>query len=194
MKVKTAAAAIIIFLSMSCTAYAETPTETIKKDVEKVLEVLRDPKFKSSAEKAQRLEELYSDMFNEVELAKRTLTYNWNKLTNTQRREFVGLYRQLLEKAYIDRILDYSNEKVVYNGAVRLSENRYEVRTTIVTSSKEIPINYRVIQTDGEWKIYDVVIENVSLVQNYRSQFNDILTRNTPEQMLQILRKRDKGK
>ena len=74
-----------------------------------------------------------------------------------------------------------------------VSETQAEVQTKIVTSSKEIPISYRVILKDGAWKVYDVVIENVSLVLNYRTQFNDILAKNTPEQLLEILRKKVKG-
>jgi phospholipid transport system substrate-binding protein len=74
-----------------------------------------------------------------------------------------------------------------------LSENQAEVQTRIVTSSKEIPIFYRVIMRDGAWKVYDVVVENVSMIQNYRTQFNEILAKNTPEDLLAILRKKVKG-
>jgi phospholipid transport system substrate-binding protein len=74
-----------------------------------------------------------------------------------------------------------------------LSSNQAEVQTKIITSSKEIPIFYRVILKDDSWKVYDVVVENVSLVQNYRSQFNSILAKNTPEQLLEILRKKVRG-
>jgi len=74
-----------------------------------------------------------------------------------------------------------------------LSETQAEVQTRVITSSKEIPISYRAILKDGSWKVYDVVIENVSLVLNYRTQFNEILAKNTPEQLLEILRKKVKG-
>jgi phospholipid transport system substrate-binding protein len=74
-----------------------------------------------------------------------------------------------------------------------ISGNLAEVRTKVITASKEIPIYYRTISKDGAWKVYDVVIENVSLVQNYRTQFNDILAKNTPEQLLEILRKKVKA-
>jgi phospholipid transport system substrate-binding protein len=74
-----------------------------------------------------------------------------------------------------------------------ISGNQAEVRTRVVTASREIPITYRVILKDGTWKVYDVVIENVSLVQNYRTQFNDILAKNSPEQLLEILRKKVKA-
>jgi phospholipid transport system substrate-binding protein len=107
--------------------------------------------------------------------------------------EFVKLFEQVLEKSYIDKILDYSNEKVNFYKESMLSDNQAEIQTKIVTASKEIPIYYRMILKDGKWKVYDVVVENVSLVQNYRTQFNDILTKNTPEQLLEILRKKVKA-
>ena len=113
-----------------------------------------------------------------------------NKLNPANRREFVHLYQQVLEKAYIDKILSYTNEKIVFDKESMLSENQAEVQTRIVTSSKEIPISYRVILSNGVWKVYDVVVENVSLIQNYRTQFNNILAKNTPVQMLDILRKK----
>ena len=108
-------------------------------------------------------------MFDEVELSRRTLARNWNKLNTAQRQEFVQLFRQVLEKAYIDKILSYTDEKIVFDKESMLSENQGEVHTRIITSSKKIPIFYRMILKDGIWKVYDVVIENVSLVQNYRT-------------------------
>ena len=99
----------------------------------------------------------------------------------------------MLEKAYIDRILAYSNEKIIFEKETILSGNQAEIQSRFVTASKEIPISYRVILKDGVWKVYDIVVENVSLVQNYRTQFNDILTKNTPEQLLEILRKKVKA-
>jgi phospholipid transport system substrate-binding protein len=99
----------------------------------------------------------------------------------------------VLEKAYIDRILAYTDEKIVFGRETMVSETQAEIQTKIVTPSKEIPISYRVLLKEGAWKVYDVVIESVSLVMNYRTQFNDILEKNKPEQLLEILRKKVKG-
>jgi len=93
----------------------------------------------------------------------------------------------------MDKIFSYTNEKIVFSKDNMLSNNQAEVQTKVVTSSKEIPISYNVILKGGTWKVYDVVIENVSLVRNYRSQFNSILEKNTPDQLLEILRKKVKG-
>jgi phospholipid transport system substrate-binding protein len=175
--------------------YAGVPMTTVEANVNKVLGVLRDAKLKSPAAKEikkDKLRVIYKDMFDEIEFSKRTLTRNWSKFSPPERVEFVKLFEQVLEKSYIDKILDYSNEKVDFYKESMLSENQAEIQTKIVTASKEIPIYYRMILKDGKWKVYDVVVENVSLVQNYRTQFNDILAKDTPAQLLDILRKKVK--
>jgi phospholipid transport system substrate-binding protein len=182
----------MIFLWFS-PAYAGAPLDTVKVNADKVLDVLRDPKLKvpSAKEiKKKKLEVIYAEMFDEIELSRRTLARNWNKLNEAQRKEFVHLYHQVLEKAYADKILSYTDEKIVFDREIVVSANMAEVHTRIITSSKEIPIMYRVILSSGAWRVYDVVVENVSLVQNYRTQFNEILAKNTPEQLLEILRKK----
>jgi phospholipid transport system substrate-binding protein len=187
---------IIILLLFSLPVYAGPPLDTVQLNVNKGLEVLRDPKLKveSAREiKKEKLRLIYNNLFDDVELSKRTLAKNWNSLNVAQRQEFVKLFRQILEKAYVDKILDYSNEKIVFDKENMVSETQAEIQTKIITSSKEIPISYRVLLKGGAWKVYDVVIENVSLVLNYRTQFNDILAKNTPEQLLEILRKKVKG-
>jgi phospholipid transport system substrate-binding protein len=187
---------ILMFFLFTLPVYASAPLDTVQTNVNKVLDVLRDPKLKGESAKAikkEKLEVIYEQMFDEVELSMRTLGGNWTKLNPAQQKEFVQLYRQILEKAYIDKILSYTDEKIAFSKENMLSKNQAEVQTKVITSSKEIPIFYRVILKDGTWKVYDVVVENVSLVQNYRSQFNSILGKNTPDQLLEILRKKVKG-
>ena len=186
---------ILLLVLSSLTVYAATPLDSAQANANRVLDVLRDPKLRpvSAKEiKKEKLRAIYRDMFDEIELSRRTLGRNWNKLNPAQREEFVHLYQQVLEKAYIDKILSYTNERIVFYKEIKLSDNQVEVQSKVVMSSKEIPIFYRMIVKGGIWKVYDVVVENVSLVQNYRSQFNDILAQNTPEQLLVILRKKVK--
>ncbi len=196
MKKRIATFSILIIFVLSIPIYAGVPMTTLEATVNRVLNVLRDAKLKSPAAKEKKKEKLriiYKDMFDEIEFSKRTLTRNWNKFTPAERVEFVNLFEQVLEKSYIDKILDYSNEKIEYYKENMLSDIQAEIQTKIVTASKEIPIFYRMILKDGKWKVYDVVVENVSLVQNYRTQFNDILVKDTPEQLLEILRKKVKA-
>ena len=90
----------------------------------------------------------------------------------------------------MDKILAYTNEQVLFDRDTMLSENKAEVQTRIITKSAEIPIDYRVYLHDGKWKVYDVVVEGISLVQNYRTQFREILANNPPEEVLKILREK----
>ncbi|MEE9910505.1 MAG: ABC transporter substrate-binding protein [Deltaproteobacteria bacterium] len=186
---------LLMLFILSIPAYAGPPTVAVEATVNRVLEVIRDPQLKAPGAKEamkQKLRVIYKDMFDEMEFSKRTLTRNWNKFTPDQRKEFVDLFEQVLERTYLDKILEYSNEKIVFYKETMIPEDKAEVQSKIVTSSKEIPIFYRMIQKSGKWKVYDVVVENVSLVQNYRTQFNEILATGTPEQLLETLRKKVK--
>jgi phospholipid transport system substrate-binding protein len=193
MKKRIAVLNIIIFLFFSLPVYAGLPMDTVQASLNKVLEILGDPELKATAAeeiKRDKIRRVYGHMFNDVEISKRALARHWNSINTTQRQEFVQLFRQLIERTYIDHILSYSSEKIIFDRETLVSANKAEVQTRIVTSSKETPVFYRMIINDGEWKVYDVVIENVSMVLNYRSQFNDILAKNTFEQLFEILREK----
>jgi phospholipid transport system substrate-binding protein len=182
---------IVVLWLGSLTAYAGAPLDTVEANVNNVLKILGDPKLKAPAAKEtkkQKLRVIFDEMFDEIEFSKRTLGRNWNNLTTAQRVEFVNLFKQVLEKNYADKILDYTNEKVQFYKENILSDTQAEIQSKIITSSKEIPIYYRVMLKNGQWKVYDVIVENVSLVQNYRTQFTDILAKNPPEKLLEILR------
>ncbi|MEN6509207.1 MAG: ABC transporter substrate-binding protein [Smithella sp.] len=186
---------LLIMLILCVPVYAGAPMTAVEATVNRVLDVLRDPKMKgpsAKSAKAEKLRVIYKDMFDEMEFSRRTLQRNWNKFTPDQRKEFVDLFEKILEKAYLDKILEYSNEKIVFHKETMASDDKAEIQSKIVTSSKEIPIYYRMILKNGKWKVYDVVVENVSLVQNYRTQFSEILASGTPEKLLETLRQKVK--
>ncbi len=193
MRIRSAIAVSLLALVLGAApVQAATPLETVRAEVNKVLEVLRNKSLKEEV-KREKLRALYGEMFDQEELSKWSLGRNWNKLSEAQRKEFLPLFQQVLEKTYGDRILAYSDERIVFDKEVPISGNRVEVQTRAVTKSKEIPMHYRVFRDkSGKWKCYDVVVENVSLVMNYRSQFNEILAKNDAEELLNILRKKVK--
>ncbi len=167
--------------------------ENIEMHVRQVIEVLRDPSMKSaSAEEAKKEKVILiiNDIFDYTELSKRTLGRNWNILKSTQQNEFVDLFSRLLGDVYMDRILAYTNEEVDFIREAALSEEKVEVSSQIITGSKTIPMNYRMMNKAGEWKVYDVVIEGVSLIKNYRSQFKEILSKKSPEGLIKIMREK----
>ena len=129
-------------------------------------------------------------MFDFTELSKRSLAQNWVKFNPDQQKEFIRLYKSLLEETYSDKVSSYTDEKIVIKRDVNLSEKTVEVQTTVITKTSEVPIDYRLMEKNGDWKVYDVVIEGVSLVGNYRTQFREILASKTPEALLEICARR----
>lgn len=184
---------LIILLIFPLSAPAGTPLETVRSEINKVLDVLRDQSLKGEAgqkTKKTKIRSIANGIFDYGELSRRTLALDWKKLNAEQQKEFNDLYASLIEETYADRILSYTNEKVLYGKEIPLAQNRVEVQTTIVTRKADIPINYRVIQKGSDWKVYDVVIEGVSLINNYRTQFREILANDPPEVLLDKLRKK----
>ncbi len=184
---------LLIISAVPLHSFAGVPLDTVKTNVNSVLDVLRDPKLKSESGKKvkeQKIEAAADRLFDYVELSKRTLGLNWNKFTAEQRKEFVGLFRTILMNAYIDKIMAYTNEKVSFTKEMPLSGTTVEVQSTVVSKNAETPVNYRVIKKDNDWKVYDVVIEGVSLVSNYRTQFREVLGNNPPQTLIDSLRKK----
>ena len=172
--------------------HADSALDTIKSRITQVLVVLRDPALKSDSSKEvkkKRLRQIFDNAFDYAELSRNTLSRNWDKLKPEQQKEFMQLYRTLLENVYLDLILSYKDQEVTFGKERALGEGKVEVDTKVISGSTEIPINFRLISQSADWRIYDFVIENISVVSNYRSQFGRILTKQSPEEMLASLRK-----
>jgi len=184
---------LMMFLIFPLRVNAATALETIQSQVNKVLDVLEDPALKAESAretKKKKIWEIADSIFDYNTLSKRALARNWKKFNPDQQKEFTDLFGRLLGNVYMDRILEYDDQKVVFEKERKLADDRAEVQSKLVTSSREIPMNYRMIMKNGEWKVYDVIIEGVSMVKNYRSQFRKILTNKSPEDLLKILRKK----
>lgn len=184
---------LILFLALPVSASTQTDgaLDFVRTSVDKVLTILRAPAYKEESTREvqrQKLRTIAEILFDYDEIARRSLGRNRKVFTPEQMDEFSGLFTRFLEEIYLDRIQEYTDEKVIYGKATMLSKNKAQVETNIVKASEQIPINYRVIYRHGEWRGYDVLIEGVSLVRNYRSQFNKILQKKTPEDLLQQLR------
>ena len=193
MKKMLVGSVLLAWLMVPLFAFAGVPLDTVKANVNGVLDVLRDPKLKGEAGKKvkeQRIQAAAEKLFDFVELSKRTLGLNWNKFTPEQRKEFVELFKTILKDAYVEKITAYTNEQVDFTKEIPLSDNTVEVQSVVVAKSGGIPIYYRVIKKENDWKVFDVVIEGVSLINNYRTQFREILGNNPPEKLLETLRKK----
>ena len=157
---------------------AETgPELQLKSSIDKLLLVLRDENLKGSEKKQlrrERIAEVVFMQFNMQRMAKLSLGRGWRDLDTAQRDHFVEDFRKLLAKSYVATIDGYAGEKISYIKEI-IKGDKAEVRTLVIGSGKEIPLNYKLKLKDGRWLIYDVIIENVSLVRNYRSQFIPII-------------------
>jgi len=176
--------------------HAGTPLTAIETQVDKVLAVLREPTLKAEAAKDARKDKVWaliSELFDYTELSRRALGRNWKKLDGNQKKEFTDLFSRLLGGVYLDRIMAYSDEKVTFKKETLFNKNYAQVQTAVAAKSGDIPIQYSMILKDGNWRVFDVIIEGVSLVRNYRTQFREILQNNTPEQLIEILRKKVKN-
>jgi phospholipid transport system substrate-binding protein len=169
------------------------PTDQIKTTVDKALVVLRDPRFKPAAKTKERRDQLRQILFARfdfTEMARRALGANWRRRTAQEQEEFVRLFTELLERAYTDTIESYTDEKIIYVGE-KQDGNYAEVNSKILTSKgQEFTIDYKTQVVGGEWKVYDVVVENISMVNNFRSQFNRVINNNSYEELVRRLREK----
>ena len=157
---------------------AGTATDQVKGTVDQVIKILTDPTLKGETkvqERRAKIRQVVLQRFGFTEMSKRSLGRYWSERTPEERTEFVRLFTDLLERAYIDRIDGYTGEQVVYLGE-SVDGDYSEVRSKIVTKrNQEIPITYRLQKASTNWEVYDVIVEGVSLVNNYRTQFSKII-------------------
>lgn len=152
---------LVTCLVMPFSAFAEAALDTVQSYVDRVLDVLRDPSLKAESDKKvkkDKIRVIADEMFDFAELSKRTLAQNWSKFDPDQQKEFIKLFKSLLADTYADKILEYTNEKIVFSKEVPVSDKAVEVRSTVFRKTAEIPINYRVMLKADGWRVYDVII------------------------------------
>ena len=191
----TALAALLAAAGAS--AWAGPPTDQLHDRIDRVVKVLDDPTLKKESKTGERratLRRIADEIFDFTEISQRSLGRHWQARTLAERAEFVMLFGDLLERTYISKIESYSGERVVYAGET-LDGDQATVRTRIVTKQgTEVPVDYRMFERDGRWRVFDVNIEGVSLVANYRAQFNAIVVRSSYQELVTKLRaKQDEG-
>jgi len=191
-------AALIALLSVigptspGLTAEGE-PTAIIKQTTTSVLEVLENPQLQGPEKRDERqgqLRDIADRVFDWQEIARRALAMHWRERTPQEQKEFVDLFKELVQRAYMSRLEGAVGERkdILYVGEQE-DGSRATVKTKVVTKrSQEVPIEYRLHQVNGRWQIYDAVIEGVSLVANYRSQFNRILVSSSYQELIRRLK------
>src|SRR3970040_3187818 len=172
---------------------ATGPTEQLKASIDRVLQIREDPAFKPEAKLAERrkaVRRIADEIFDFEEMAQRALGQHWRPLTVDQRKEFIPIFADLLDRAYMSTIERYNGEPIQYTGE-RVEEDFAVVSTRILTKQdQEIPVAYRMLRHGDRWLIYDVSAEGVSLVSNYRTQFNSIIRTSSYDALLTRMRSR----
>ena len=194
MILKSTAGVLAVFMLMIFPAVAVSlePMATIKAPVDTVIAILNDPQYKVKGTKSAQRDEIWKHvqpMFNFDEIARRAVARNWSDFNDAEKAAFTDVFAQFLGNTYIDKVQgEYHNEQIVYLGQDFYSDIYAEVKTQIVRETLKIPVNYRMLKGgDGQWTVYDIIVEGVSLIKNYRTQFASILSKDKPAQLIQQL-------
>lgn len=184
---------ILLFFGIVRLVAASEPLELVKLAAEKAILVLKDPQLQAKEKKKERLDrlkEIANPIFDYEEMAKRTLGPHWRRRTPAEQQEFVKLFRDFLEKIYSDRIDLYASQKVIFSRE-SLDNDFAQVDSVFVTpKGEEIAVVYRLRRADGKWRVYDAIVENISIVNNYRSQFDRVITKSSYEELKRMLKEK----
>ena len=194
MLIKTIACALAVLILTVCPSAAASmePMATIKDPIDAVIAILNDPQYKVEGAKSAQRDTIWKTvkpMFDFNEISKRAVARHWKRFTAAEKATFADVFAQFLGNTYIDKIQgEYHNEQILYLGQDFYSDRYAEVKTQLVREALVIPVNYRLIKSSGgQWKVYDIIVEGVSLVKNYRTQFASILKKKKPAQLIQQL-------
>ncbi len=180
-------------LNLAVTAHGGEPLNVVKAAADKAIQVFKDPKLQTKDKKKERIDRLRAiahPIFDFEEMAKRALGPHWRKRTQAEQQEFVKLFRDFLEKIYSDRVDLYAGGKVIF-GRETVEEEFAQVESTVINAKgEELSLVYRLRRADGKWKVYDAVVENISIVNNYRSQFDRVISKDSFDELKRLLKEK----
>lgn len=195
--------ALFFFCALSFSAQtgrANAPSaarQTLENAISHILDTLKNPAYANPATRQplrQQIEKEVKSIFDFSEFSSRTVGPRWKTFSPEEKRNFSDAFANLLFNTYLNKITGYNGEQAIYTGEVSSPDGKLvEVRTAIALSDgRRIPVSYRMLLKDGQWRVYDVIIENISLVKNYRTQFQDILNSASPQQLIDRINSRTK--
>lgn len=201
MKIKQTITILFLTLALFCLPAAAAEKSDVRAALETVLDevlaILAKPEFKDKSKNQPLMDQVKDKIYSICdfeEFSARTVGGRWRSFSPEEKKNFIDAFGELLFETYNGKLLEYNGQKINFVGEITGSKgDKVEIQTTIPYQGKEAPVNYRMIKKGGnDWKIYDMIIENVGLVQNYRNQFQDILSKQSPDQLIQTIR--DKAK
>lgn len=192
-RIVRAAAIGLVILGLAPGAGAGPATDRLKPEIERVIATLDDPALRGASKAQQRrqtLRGITDGVFDWAEMSRRALGRHWSARAPAEQQEFVGLFRDLLERGYVSKIERYTGEPVAFVGE-SVDGDQATVRTRITTKQgQDVPIDYRLGRQGDRWLVYDVLVENVSLINNYRTQFDTIIRTSSYEELVKRLKAR----
>lgn len=193
------AAWLMVAGALAAPASSSSPREVVQAAVQRVVLLLQEaesqrvdpePRSRSLIDRRAEIRRVANDLFDFEEMARRTLTRHWTGRSRAEQLEFVSLFTALLERAYVGRIEAYSGERIAYLGE-SVDGGYATVRSRVITRRRtETGLDYRLHQRDGRWRVYDILIDGVSFVASYRSEFNRIIQTSSFGDLLEQLRKK----
>ena len=195
MKKILAAWCLVLLFTGAALGAAGSPTDALKGPLDQSIEILKDPKYKADdpalkIEQRDKIWDLVEGTFDFTEVSRRALARNWKSFSPQQQKDFAAVFSKMLGNIYVDRIqTGFSDQKVEFADEI-LHESKplAIVKTFIVGDRNKIPVDYSLKNKNGQWVVYDVKVEGVSLIKNYRTQFNDILRKESPDQLIDRLK------
>ncbi len=184
---------LLLAFTLARSANAGEPLDVVKGAADRAIQVLKDPKLlpkDKRKERVDRLKEVLEPIFDFEEMAKRSLGPHWRRRTPAEQQEFVKIFQEFIEKVYSDKIDLYEGEKIVF-GKETLDQDFAQVESNVINNKGEsFSIVYRLRRADGKWKVYDAVVENISFINNYRSQFDRVINSSSYEELVKKLREK----
>ena len=185
---------LLILIAIPASADGVQPIEALQRGVEAGFRVLKDPKFSEADRKEaqqQKLRIILEQLFDFRVFSKKVLASNWKNFTPPQRNEFVRVFAEFLGKFYMSQLQEkYKDERLIYVGQEMKSDTRALVHIKVVWKGQKIPVDLRMIKRRGMWKVYDIQVLGISAVRNYRAQFQSLLSKETPGQVIERLKQR----
>lgn len=190
------AAAFFVFLFAGGPVQAGDARQQLKESIDEIIAILRDETFKPAAKKLERREKIFKVLegrFDFAEMGKRSLAAHWKEISGKEREEFVNTFARLMENSYITKIEKYTDEEVIFKDERPKGEDYYYINTEVVSGAKAIPINYSLYNVQKQWRVYDVHIEGVSLVEVYRTEFSKTIRKEKFAGLMAKLKEKLKG-
>jgi len=186
-----AAVVLVVSVVVVRAGWAGAPTDLLRVQIDRAVKTLEEPDLKKEGKTRERrvaVRRIAEDIFDFTETAKRSLGRHWQPRTPAERKEFVELFANLLERSYLSKIELYSGERIAYLGDT-IEGDQATVRTRIMTKhGTEIPVDYKMYKQGDRWLVYDVIIEGVSLIANYRTQFNKIIQTSSYQELVRKMK------